>query len=60
MVRIKISFPSALKYTNDVYDSNVDAFVELEDGFEYTVILATPKNFLTLMDKDEIDFWGPG
>ena len=56
----KISFPSPLKYTEDIYDDNLDVFVELEDGSEYTVIVGTPKNFLTLMNRHEMDFLEPG
>jgi len=47
----KISFPSPLEYTEDIYDDNLDVFVELEDGSEYTVIVGTPKNLLTLMNR---------
>ena len=56
----KISFPSPLKHIEDIYDDNLDVFVELEDGSEYTVIVGTPKNFLTLMNRDEMDFLEPG
>lgn len=56
----KISFPSPLKYIEDIYDDNLDVFVELEDGSEYTVIVGTPKNFLTLMNRHEMDFLEPG
>ena len=56
----EISFPSSLKYIEDIYDANLDVFVELEDGSEYTVIVATPKNFLTLMNRHGMDFLEPG
>ena len=56
----EISFPSDLKYVEDIYDANWDVFVELEDGSEYTVVVGTPKNFLTLMDRDGVDFLEPG
>ena len=49
-----------MKYTEDIYDDNLDVFVELEDGSEYTVIVGTPKNFLTLMNRQEMDFLEPG
>ena len=60
MVIKKISFPSPLKYIEDIYGDNLDVFVELEDGSEYIVILGTPKNFLTLMNRHEMDFLKPG
>ena len=56
----KIIFPSSLKYIENIYDDNLDVFVELEDGSEYTVIVGTPKNFLTLMNQHEMDFLEPG
>ena len=49
-----------MKYIEDIYDDNLDVFVELEDGSEYTVIVGTPKNFLTLMNRQEMDFLEPG
>ena len=56
----RISFPSTLKYIEDIYDDNLDVFVELKDGSEYTVSVGTPKNFLTLMNRHEMDFLEPG
>ena len=56
----KISFPSSLKYIEDIYDDNMDVFVELEDESEYTVIVGTPKNFLTLINQHRMDFLEPG
>ena len=52
----KISFPSSLKYIEDIYDNNMDVFVELEDGSEYTVIVRTFKNFLILINQHEMVF----
>jgi len=51
-----ISFPSPLKDIEDIYDDNIDVFVDLENGCSYTVIVGTPKNFLTLMNKEKSDF----
>lgn len=56
----KISFPSSLKYTEDIYDDNLNVFIELDDGSRYTVIVGTPKKFLTLMNRHEMDFLEPG
>lgn len=49
-----------MEYTENIYDDNLYVFVELEDGSEYTVIIGTPKNFLTLMNRRKMDFLGPG
>lgn len=55
-----IRFIIPLTDIEDIYDDNIDVFVELENGFEYTVLIGTPKNFLTLMNKNEMDFLEPG
>lgn len=49
-----------MKYIEDIYDDNLDVFVELENWSEYTVIVGTPKNFLTLMNWHEMNFLEPG
>ena len=56
MLVTKINFPSPLEYTEDLYNDNLDVFVELEDGSKYCVIVGTPKNILYLMDKDGMNF----
>jgi hypothetical protein len=55
-----ISFVIPLTDIEDIYDDNIDVGVELENGCEYTVTVGTPKNFLTLMNRREMDFLGPG
>lgn len=42
----KISFvrPTLLEEIPDIEDYNLDVFVELEDGYTYTVVIATAKN----------------
>lgn len=55
-----ISFPIPLTTIEDIHDDNIDVFVTLEDGFDYTVVVATYKNILSLMDKDKVNFLEPG
>lgn len=55
-----INFPSPLTDIEDISDDNIDVFVDLEDGSSYTVVVATCKNVLSLMDKDKADFSEPG
>lgn len=38
-----ISFPIPLANIEDIYDHNIDVFVELEDGHNYTLIVGTCK-----------------
>jgi hypothetical protein len=58
----KISFvrPNLLEEIPDIEDYNVDVFVELESGYTYTVVIATAKNIVALMDKEKINFSEPG
>lgn len=41
---ISISYPTPLSEIKDVDNDNVDVFVELENGMELTLVVATPKN----------------
>ena len=36
-----ISFPISLSHIEDIYDDNIDVFVDLENGSSYTVVVAT-------------------
>ena len=51
-----ISFGSDLEETPNIFDSNLDVFVELENGKSYTVVVGTLDNVLTLMDNAKSDF----
>lgn len=55
-----ISFPTYLEDITDIENSNIDVFVELEDAYTYTVVVATAKNIESLMDKEKINYFQPG
>jgi hypothetical protein len=61
MLVTKISFvrPNLLEEIPDIDDYNLDVFVELEDGYTYTIVIATAKNILSLMDKEKANFLEP-
>jgi len=44
----------------DISNSNIEVFVRLQDGFPLTIIVGTPKNLQYLMEKDKVNFYGPG
>jgi hypothetical protein len=44
----------------DIYNSNIEIFVRLKDGFTLTIIVGTPQNLEYLMKKDNVDFLRPG
>ena len=58
----KISFirPNLLEEVIDIEDDNLDVFVELENGYTYTVVIATAKNIVSLMDKEKMNYSEPG
>ena len=57
----KIEILSDLSYDlKDIEDYNSDVLVELENGQEYIVVVATPKNLLSLMNNEKSDFLSPG
>jgi hypothetical protein len=49
-----------LNEIEDVYNSNIEVFVKLQDGFVLTIIVGTPKNLQYLMEKDKMNFYSPG
>jgi hypothetical protein len=55
-----ISFPTYLEDITDIENSNIDIFVELEDAYTYTVVVATVKNIESLMDKERMNYFEPG
>lgn len=55
-----ISFPTYLEDITDIENSNIDIFVELEDAYTYTVVVATAKNIESLMDKEKMNYFEPG
>ena len=60
-----IGFSIELDETNlnqieDVYNSNIEVFVTLQDQFPLTIVVGTPKNLQYLMEKDKVNFYGPG
>lgn len=55
-----ITYPTELKDIPDIWNGNVDIIVKLDNGHEYVVVVATPKNLLTLMNYEKNEFLSPG
>ena len=49
-----------LNEIEDVYNSNIEVFVRLQNEFPLTIVVGTPKNLQHLMEKDKVNFYGPG
>ena len=56
---IKIRIPYDLKFIDSENDS-IDVFIDADDGYTYTLSLATPKNIQFLMDTRKMNYYGPG
>jgi len=41
----------------DIHNSNIDVFVELEDSRSYTTYIATPNNHYWIMENDGMDYF---
>ena len=52
----RIEYLSALTEVNSEND-NVDVYVVLEDGREFTFVVATPNNIFWCMDNEGIDYF---
>lgn len=52
----KIEFPTSILKIQNIKDDNIDIFVELDDGFTYTLVACTPKNLETLMKRENIEY----
>lgn len=59
---MKVKSIISLSDPNDRYtfDSNIYVSVDLEDGYNYVVVVGTQKNLLTLMNNEKSDFLSPG
>ena len=51
----KIEYPTKLSKINQ-YDDNIDVFVETEDGKVLTLTVCTPQFYVSLMDKEELNY----
>lgn len=53
---VKISYPTPLEKVKDIYNDNIDVFVELEDGETYTFVVTTPSNLNWYMENNNQEF----
>ena len=50
---------SHLNEIEDIYNSNIEVFIKLQEDFTAIVIVGTPKNLQYIMEKDKRNFYGP-
>ncbi len=58
-MKYTITYPTDFEEVNKLND-NIDVCLRLEDGREYTLVVATPDNLKYLMQKDQLPFVRPG
>ena len=54
-----INFLGLIEDIDDIFDSNMDVSVNLENGRNYVVVVGTLKNLLRLMENEKSDFLSP-
>jgi len=57
---VKITYPTPLSEIEEADNDNIDIFVELEDGNIYTLVITTPNNIKSLIEKSNQDFFDAG
>lgn len=55
----EISYPTSLSKIKNASDDIIDILVELEDGCTYTMVVTTPKNFSSLMKRENLSYLLP-
>lgn len=51
---------TAWEDNSGIQNENVDILLELDDGYTYVVVLATPQNIEYVMDQDKKNYLRPG
>ncbi len=52
----RITYPTDLEKIADLYNDNIDVFVETEDGLHFTMTICTPLFYLNYMEKENLNF----
>lgn len=52
----KITYPTSLEKISDIFNDNIDVFVEMEDGKNYTLTVCTPEYYISKMKKEKLNF----
>lgn len=58
-MKYSLMYPTSLAEVNPDND-NVDVCLQLEDGRQFSFVVATPANVSCLMDADNVDYLSPG
>lgn len=53
---IQIIYPTPLEEIKDINNDNIDIFVKMEDGRNYTLTVCTPEFYISYMEKEKSDF----
>lgn len=52
----KITYPTPLEKISDIYNDNIDVFIEMEDGKNYMLTVCTPQFYISYMKKERLDY----
>lgn len=52
----EITYPTTLEKIQDIYNDNIDVFVETEEGMHFTMTVCTPLFYLSYMEKEGLSY----
>ncbi|WP_055107858.1 hypothetical protein [Paenibacillus ihumii] len=53
---LNISYPTPLSEILNKDNDNIDVFIELEDGSKITLVVSTPENLISQMNKENVNY----
>ena len=56
----RMRFPTVWEDNPSIENQNIDVFVQADNGYFYTLVVATPKNLEYLMDQKKRNYLRPG
>jgi len=51
-----IIYPTPLSEVENIFNDNIDVFVETQEGMRFTMTVCTPMFYLSYMEKEGIDY----
>ena len=52
----RIDYPTTLDKIANIYNDNIDVFVETQDGLHLVMTVCTPQFYMSYMEKEGIDY----
>lgn len=53
---LNVGYPTPLSEITDKENDNIDVFIELEDDSKITIVVSTPENLISQMNKENVNY----